>query len=381
MRILFLMTAKYPTHKAYGVTTGETAKTLRLHGNYVEIWSLFHSDSNELVDQYGNKVKNLDSAYLGKIRNKLLNSRLFGSLAFVISSMLITRRTLFKLRIESRDIIWLRDIYLAYKVSKKTNAQVVLELHQWPKEFHRKILRVLTRKSNVILLTIRESTYHRLQSRFPRAVICYAPMGVSSNFIDEGSKKLANSEGELDVEPLKVCYVGRLFSSGQDNGVANLIKSWKSVSSDKAKLSIIGISKSELSALRMSLDLESIEIVGHIDHVKMPEMLSTYDVGIIPYEESRYNSDRFPIKAVEYCAVGLNIVATNTKSLQEVLGSEFAYFYNPIDPFGLANCIDFIVNDRREARKRSLLGHMWAQDYTYENRLQSVYPILGGSNP
>ena len=71
MKILFFLTSRYPTHKAYGVTTGETARELGVIGNEVKIFAPWDGQLSTKFDDYKNEVIGPNSALLLSVRQNL----------------------------------------------------------------------------------------------------------------------------------------------------------------------------------------------------------------------------------------------------------------------------------------------------------------------
>ena len=83
MKIIFNMTSRYPTSKAYGVTTGETARALRELGNEVKIVAPQHPNCKS--DLYENEILGVSSPVSIFLRKYSSNIRGVAKFTFVIT--------------------------------------------------------------------------------------------------------------------------------------------------------------------------------------------------------------------------------------------------------------------------------------------------------
>jgi hypothetical protein len=225
---------------------------------------------------------------------------------------------------------------------------------------------------------IQESYRAKLQKLFPKCKVIYAPMGVNNEFLKVGEKKLKNVSHMQQVNPLRVCYVGRMYSSGVNNGLNQLLESWSQIPGAIAKLTLVGISQQEIKLLKVVRQVENLDFIDSIKHTDVPKLLQEFDCGIIPYPSSVYNNSRFPIKLVEYSAAGLNVALTRIKSHIDILDEQIGYFYEVENPYDLLRCISEIKLNRDVAISKAKNGFQWAQRYTYKARVKPIIESVKG---
>lgn len=376
MKIFFYLTSRYPTHKAYGVTTGETARALRARNHQIAIYSPKFSKSSKEIDSYGNQIFFLRFPGLKFVRKELSDMRLIGPFVFTGTSILMTLKSVGILKREKPDVIWIRDYWsaLLFKLFIP-NVTLVQEVHHLPNFFGNRALAALARGERVALLAINELLKEKLAERLPKSKIFLAPMGASKDFFAVGTTKIEKFSNRSEVK-LKVCYLGRMKSSGEDNGIVQLIEDWREIPVEIGSLTLIGISQFEIEAITRSGCPENLMFEPSIEHSRVPLTLAKFDCGLVPYPEGRYHQSRFPIKLVEYCASGLNVVATGTASNRRLLGDDFCYFYDAGNSGSLISALMRIRKERSESKSRAIKGFLWAQNYTYSKRLIDVYPFL-----
>lgn len=378
MKFIFFLSSRYPTHKAYGVTTGETARELREIGNKVIVVAPSHTDSILESDEYNNELRLITSSVLGFIRRYLSRGRILGALVFVITSITFTLKSIRLIRLENPDVLWVRDYWAALLLQKLIpDRKFVVEIHQSPSFANHFALAIVGKHRETALLAIQESLKMELIKRYPNAKVFLGSMGASTEFFNLGGKKLELFPMQISSE-LKVCFLGRMTSSGRDNGLFQLLDDWRIVPSDIASLTLIGLSPLEINEISSRYSLKNVTLAPSLKHSEVAKALADFDCGLVPYPEGHYHRVRFPIKIVEYCASALNIIATKTSSNQELLSDEISYFYTAGDAKGLLEALNSIKARRSESKRRAENGFLWAQDYTYNKRITEVYRFLEG---
>lgn len=378
MKIVFFLSSRYPTHKAYGVTTGETARAFREKGNQVKLIapSLRRSKLNQ--DQYGNDIKLIYSPILKILRNSFFDLWLLSRPMFVLTGLAFTKKCKKFLREEKPDVIWVRDFWSALMIQRLfSQCKLVIEIHQTPSLLSNLVLKRLCGNQNIAFLTIQDSLKINLMSRYPSARIFLGSMGASKDFYEVGKAKL-NTSPRRAQEVLKVCYLGRLTSSGHDNGIKTLLDDWQNVPENIASLTLIGLSSDEVDEISNQQRVNNVNFVTSLSHLEVPKALANYDCGLIPYPEGKYHESRFPIKIVEYCATALNIIANCTQGNQANIKESFADFYFAGNSESLISALNKIKEFPLESREKVVAGYIWAQDYTYSKRLTEIYPFLEG---
>lgn len=377
MKIYFHMTSRYPTDKAYGVTTGESARALRKLGHQVLIISSSAEPDKKIIDQYANEVLLVKAPFFYSMRAIFDGIKIIGPIFFRLTSILNSYKLKLLFRESLPDVVWTRDaLSTLVLLGKCQSTHVVLEIHHPPSVISRIAINWLARGHKVRLLTIQNSYRTTLRELFPKCEVFYGPMGASETFLNVGKTKLEGTLMQKREKTLRFCYLGRSHSSGMDNGLKQLLNHWHTILPSEATLTILGLSEVEALALFKQKSQENIMFSGVLSHSEVPEFLKQFDCGIVPYPPSAYNSARFPIKLVEYCAAALNVVLTNTDSHLEILNSEIGYFYEANDSDSLSRVIAEIRADPIKARLKAEMGYKWAQGYTYEDRVRPVISFV-----
>lgn len=225
------------------------------------------------------------------------------------------------------------------------------------------------------IATISPSLHLTASSYFSPGPIFTLPMAASSRF---RTQELVSPEEDSFV------YYGKLMSSGHDNGILETLKTIKSSQTlnPPLKFTLIGFSEEEKNIIEKELGTTcgnglDLLIEPHIDNQKLPLILSQYSASIIPYPNTRYNNERFPLKLVELASLGIPVIVSDIPGLRNLLPEDCAIWFEFNDPASLIRAINILTSEpwpvRNERIKRL---REWAQSYSYENRASLLHKYV-----
>ena len=140
--ITFLSLTSYPTKKAYGVTTKYTMEALEESGITTEIISADNLRAKKILGQF-------TASLISSVR--LLfhpGFSLIGKYAFSVNRFLYNFYLTIELEKSGNYRFWTRDIRLAgFLQDHFSNSRVVLEIHQYPNDSEKEILKWLRDRS------------------------------------------------------------------------------------------------------------------------------------------------------------------------------------------------------------------------------------------
>jgi len=372
-KILLVSSSRYPTEKAYGVTVGRSAEAASQMGDKVVIISPTYSG----YDYLGNEVVTISNLFSKVI--KLFYFITFGSfniLHFYLGRLAVYKKTKKIIFSEKFDFLWVRDPIIAYKAGKKFDLPVLLEIHHIPKKLDLHYCKKISKLKNITFATLTDFHKEELQKKGIFGEIQVIPMGYSKDFHAK-----ALSWPKSDGSKIRVCYLGKSQSNGNDNLIEDMVRSLmvllRKVSN--IELVLIGLEKDFISRNLMS-DREilcayqsgRIVITPHVSHLLVPEILKTIDIGVLPYPNTYYNNSRFPIKALEYAASATAIVSSRTESHRGILKEDFASFYDQGDLESLASTILEVINNPTRTLEKLISAQEWAEKFTYSSRVISA---------
>lgn len=356
-RVYFVLATRFPTEKAYGITTEYSAQAVKNLGYRVSVLTSNKSDSQKSeveVVQVGHFLLK----YLFPASGKHLARQRFGLFRILFASLV--RR-----RFESQGtLFWTRDILVALMLGVRGGRRVVCELHRTPGKFNLQILGVLSKMNNVAICPISSFLDEKFPNRFRNSVI--AGMAVRrEDLCDRRSVGLRSNS---------IVYLGNSSSSGilLDYNFINEVAHKLYASIKDWKFKIIGINIIEFEKQCKNGVAPNIEVLGQLDHNSALSELESSSIGLVIYPESVYFQDSFPIKIVEYASKGLAIAISDTTAHRRILSEEECVFYN----FGFVD--DLVCNLELLIRKEKFRvsisenARLWAEQQTYENRVANV---------
>jgi glycosyltransferase involved in cell wall biosynthesis len=248
----------------------------------------------------------------------------------------------------------------------------LLELHHMP---NRRIIFLINiwRKIRFFEIAVISDSLHATASScfFPGPIFTL-PMAASSRF---RAHDLVPPGEESFV------YYGKLTSSGHDNGILETLKTIKSSQTlnPPLKFTLIGFSEEEKNLIEKELGTTwgnglDLLIEPHIDNQKLPLVLSQYSASIIPYPNTRYNNERFPLKLVELAALGIPLIVSDIPGLRDLLPEDCAIWFEFNDPGSLIRAINVLTSEPWPTRNERIQRlREWAQAYSYENRASLLH--------
>lgn len=210
--------------------------------------------------------------------------------------------------------------------------------------------------------------------------IVVMPNGVDTQlFSPQADSQSVRSWLGLDGQPV-VSFVG---SFQPWHGIEYLVESFARVLSEipQAKLLLVGDGPArptvEDAVRRLGLSAQVI-ITGLVPQAKIPEILGTVDVAVIPYPQLPKELWFSPLKLYEYMASGKAIVASSSGQIAEVVQDGYnGLLVEPGNVNEFAQAITRLLKDPVEldwlgknARQQAVEHHSWDG---YIRRLEAVY--------
>jgi glycosyltransferase involved in cell wall biosynthesis len=359
VKIAVILSAKFPTHKAYGVTTRETVKALLRDGHKVQVLS--RTEINEQLLSGGLLLRKIS-----KLWEHLIGSKYLSFLIFPFWQIFFALRVK-NLACNHTALMWTREPVVACLLSFLTSKAIVLEVHHIPRRCGKLIIHILKNRAGVVIAPIKISIRDELGLEALKTPI--ATMAVNEGFLQTG--KLRSSKRRIGRS---IVVLGKISNRFQRESYEKLIKQLESFSGYErsTKITFVGIENCFESKVLNSTPKDLIiEFRGHINHDELPQFLNKFDIGLIPYLGNAYFKDTFPIKMVEYAAVKLLIVATDTPSHREILENR-AYYYDLTQERSLERLLLKIWSGELDTNKVIEEGYRWAGSKTYSNRVNEI---------
>jgi hypothetical protein len=360
--ITFLSLSPYPTTKAYGVTLKNTYEAALEFGFNARIVAPNNLQPSSYEGRLLNWIlKNLRHAY----RERWI---IRGRIAFHLHRILFQIYLQRKLLHSAGDILWVRDVRLAYFLSKNSEISVVLEIHQLPNRRELFFLRKLPNR--VVIAPISLHILNTIQPEMPTSQLTLLPMGVPDYFF--------RANESVRESKFTIGYFGSYRSSGHLQGVEEMLESLLPMfrNDSSFKVLLAGVAEEgflALSEIAIKLGIQNqIALIKYLDHASVPNKMRECEALVIPYPEGPYFASRFPIKAMEYASVKVPILCSITESHGNIFSSDEVWFYDPNRSEDFISRIKELLTSPEDANLKSELAFQKASNFSYRNRIKKI---------
>ena len=379
-KVALITFARFPSEMAYGIHLVQIAKSFvenncDVNVYYPKTYNL--KTINELPSDYYKvnsdinfkEIKNIDitSYKIYRIAPKILQK-----LAFSINTFIWGYKV--RKNLDNEDFLWSTNPNLIL-VLKNLFKKSFYEKHGEAKYIQKFSISKLKRDKNVQMIGITNKSFEELSDSINPPI--YLPLGVD--------KKIFFPRN-LETSDLTIGYVGMLETHNVDKGVLDACKEIIKINNDfETKTIIVGGPNKKLEEIRKFVEINNkssyFEINEFVPHEKVPEIISRFDIGIVPYPNNKHmNLYASPMKIFELASCGVPILASDIKSHLELesLNLGIVYFDNQnFDDFN-EKLINLIENEklRSELTKKSLTN---IDKLSFVNRAKEMLNSACGS--
>ena len=200
----------------------------------------------------------------------------------------------------------------------------------------------------------------------------YLPNGVDNNVF-------LYRETGLSTNKITIGYIGMLETYGIDKGVLNSIIEIDKISTEASlSIKVIGGPEYKLDELNKFIKTankeKSYSIKSIIPHEKVPDILNSFDIGIVPYPSSTHMS-RYasPMKIFEMAACGVPILASDIESHKELEKFNLGIVYFKNDDFSdFSYQLQKLILDDKLRDKLSKLSLKNIDNLSWEKRMKTI---------
>jgi glycosyltransferase involved in cell wall biosynthesis len=326
-RIAFVLSSRFPTEKAYGVTTRESVLALQDKQYMVRVFAR----SSDYMDASHKEIKDLIIPYSENfLISKLLNSASKGSglsakIKWRLGSLLNVNKNLATIDSFGPDIIWTREIEIVDSIiSKLPKVKILLEVHT--KSNRKKFLKILKYRSQILFCPINENIKKYLEALLPKdANIQIAPMSINPSFVNTKSdvENFVRNLARNTNRTVQIGYLGKFSPNGYSKGIEVLFDLAVKIRDENLnyKVNLIGGDKGEMkkySSLkdRLGLSDSHLTLQVHVPHFEVPAILRSMDVLVLPSPASSKYSGT-PLKLYEYFVSGRVVMLADEEFIKQ----------------------------------------------------------------
>lgn len=387
MKVGILLSGRFPTEKAYGVTTNGTIKSLLDLGHEVVVYGIKSDYYGEIPEAAHFTVENYRENLFSLFLKKVFFSSygIFNQIAWKVYWILAKYLNKKKMSECELDVLWIRDTHMLRFSNLAKN--VVIEIHQRTKASGYSQLAKVAQNKNLLVAPISAVLLNSLKNISADLKITYAPMGINSNMIsNQNSSKVfvSNLAHRIQTKSgkLQIGYVGKFYPNGYSKGVEDVLElsRIREPLSELFNISLTGGTEREILKLQSEifdrkLSIQNLEVNPHVPHVVALEKLRNLDVIILPKPASE-NYLGFPLKCIEAVASGRIVLAAKCRTYTDIFSDLFQpYWYEPGDARSLYNSIvDALSDSHLEAKINA--GLAFAEQFSWETRTKSIISNL-----
>lgn len=381
-KIVFLLGSAFPTPKAYGITTRETINVLIRDSFNVRVFCY----KSYYTDPDFNSILPLITYYkLGHISKCLRKIALagvskFNSILFRLVSLVVLLNNISQLKHFKPEVIWTREpLYAFICLIRMKDIKVVLEVHEISNFLSFRILNKFL--DRILFCPINEPTLNFLQKKiFENFNFEISPMGINANSVASRNevKNFVNRVKNLQLNSLKIAYVGKLRPTTYSKGIEDLIllASFLQDSKSYMEVNLVGAMKADDEFIRQlttthSINKSYLKIHAHVPHSIAVESLKRFDVLVLPsYADSNYIG--MPLKLLEYLASGRIVIFGESQLYKDMIPDNIKIFsYSPGDVNDLYKSILDALN-HEQLENLIISGIEFAETLTWENRTRKI---------
>ena len=317
-KVALITFARFPSEMAYGIHLVQIAKSFvenncDVNVYYPKTYNL--KTINELPGDYYKvnsdinfkEIENVDitSYKIYRIAPKILQKFAFSINTFIWG---------YKVRknLENEDYLWSTNPNLIL-VLKNLFKKSFYEKHGEAKYIQKFSISKLKRDKNVQMIGITNKSYKELSDSINPPI--YLPLGVDRQLF---------FPKHLKTSDLTIGYVGMLETHNIDKGVLNACKEIVKVNNDfETKTIIVGGPEKKLEEIKKFVEVNNMssyfEFNDFVPHAEVPEIISRFDIGIVPYPNNKHMSlYASPMKIFELASCGVPILASDIESHLEL---------------------------------------------------------------
>lgn len=366
MKLYYVVNARMPSHKAYGIQIAKMCEAFVESGIEIELLIPRTRQSHiSLREFYNLRVDVPTRVFAG------LDWYDKGSIAFALCSLVfMTRVCLYIFMRRNSAFIYSIDMDpYSYSPLALLGLPLTVEMHS-PKSSNI-FTRLFFKRANRIITTnplIKE----KLASVFnikPESFIV-EPNGVDELTFDAPSKEDARKELKLSADAKIVLYVGRFYDW---KGMQILQQASQELAEKGISIYLVGGTKEEFEATTKKPS-SPLYFGGSAEHKDIAKWCSAADVLLVLGTSSNEFSYRYtaPMKLFEYLASGRPVVAVDTPAIRSLVSESEVEFYVPDDSVDLAHKILSVFSNPEKSKQAVVKGLQRAREHTWARRAERI---------
>jgi glycosyltransferase involved in cell wall biosynthesis len=317
-KVAVITFARFPSEMAYGIHLVQIAKSFvenncDVNVYYPKTYNL--KTINKLPADYYKvnsdiNFKEIDNVDITSYKIYRIAPKILQKFAFSINTFIWGYKV--RKNLENEDYLWSTNPNLIL-VLKNLFKKSFYEKHGEAKYIQKFSISKLKRDKNVQMIGITNKSYKELSDSINPPI--YLPLGVDRQLF---------FPKHLKTSRLTIGYVGMLETHNVDKGVLNACKEIVKINNDfETKTIIVSGPNKKLEEIK-----KFFEINEFVPHEEVPEIISKFDIGIVPYPNNKHMSlYASPMKIFELASCGVPILASDIESHTELESFNLGIIY------------------------------------------------------
>lgn len=371
MKLYYVVNARMPTHKAYGIQIAKMCEAFIEHGVELELIIPRSRQSHIPLKEFydlrvhipTHVVSGFDLYSSGKIASAC-GSVLFMALACLY---IFRRRSLV-------SIIYTIDMDThSYSPLPILGIPVTIEMHSikpsnmFTRFFFKRVKHIIT--TNPL---IREKLTETFKIGSERFIV--EPNGVDESVFDAPSKLEARKSLGLQEDEKIVLYVGRFYDW---KGMQILQKAAEDLQKQGILTYLVGGTKEDFEHATQGPSAP-LNFGGSVAHNDIAIWCVAADVLLVLGTRASEFSYRYtaPMKLFEYLASGRPTICADTPALRSLVSEQEVEFYNPDDSADLARKISAVFYSPEKSNQKVISGLQKAREHTWTKRAERIRAFI-----
>lgn len=326
-KVALITFARFPSEMAYGIHLVQIAKSFvenncDVNVYYPKTYNL--KTINELPGDYYEvnsdiNFKEIENVDITSYKIYRIAPKILQKFAFSLNTFIWGYRV--RKNLDNEDYLWSTNPNLIL-ILKKLFKKSFYEKHGEAKYIQKFSISKLKKDKNVQMIGITKKSYEELSDSINPPI--YLPLGVDRRLF---------FPKHLKTSHLTIGYVGMLETHNVDKGVLNACKEIVKINNDfETKTIIVGGPNKKLEEIKKFVEVNNnssyFEINEFVPHEEVPEIISKFDIGIVPYPNNKHMSlYASPMKIFELASCGVPILASDIESHTELESLNLGIIY------------------------------------------------------
>jgi len=379
-KIIYIINGRLPTEKAYGHQVSRMCEKFAETGAGVELWAPTRKNNiRQDIFSFHNVKRNFKVRMI-KSFDFLRFAEYLGRFSYYLQILEYFFRLTFK-KIDKDSVIYTRSPEIAW-LFKLKGAKTAYECHDWFGKNKKISLFFLKNCSHII------TTNNYIKNEFAKRGfnnVLTAPNGIDLKTFaihigkNEALESIAIDESLKNKLAAKkmLLYTGSFRTMGADKGIGKILEAMRIIN-DK-DLIFIAVGGSAEDIKRYEESAEAFGLGGRVYFLprRSQKELALFqriaDILLMPFpDKAHFRYFMTPLKMLEYMASKRPIIASDLPSIREILNDDNCLFCRPDGAGSLAEKIKLLLNDKVLARRIAEQAYGDAQNYTWEQRAESI---------